>query len=157
MSFDNPFPVFPPKPLQRSGTTPIENGMANMSMNRRPSQDQQRPQTSHSKTSGKSTMSYQSDHSQYSTDATTYDNASLDSRERFQGRPSLDQHRGPPPRSMTMPNEMARPNGDRRPPPQRQQGDPQEFGFGPRVRDPVEKRSNSRMGTRPPEPNFGPP
>jgi TPR repeat protein len=165
MNFDNPFPAWPsnPPPPQRSQTMPIENGMANMNIGR-PNPEQSRPTTSASKTSNKSGSSYQSDNSHYETDPTSYESSTRESFDRM-GPGPFDQRapdpRGPPLRSMTMPNEVRPPPGqDRLPPgqdrlPPIRQGNGPDYGYGQRPRDPVDMRSNSAMGSRPP-PGNGP-
>lgn len=150
LGFDNPFPHFSagPPPPSRSNTMPIEQGMANMSMNGRPPPDNSRPLTSASKTSGKSTNSYQSEGSHYETDPTSYESSMHDSFDR-NGAPPFDARGQPPPiRSMTMPNEMRSPPGDRRPPTS-QGAPPPDMGFNQRPRDPIALRSASANGLRP--------
>ena len=127
MAFDNPFPAFPPNP-QRSATMPIESGMSSMNLNGRSSSDNQRPSTSASKTSAKSSNSLHSEHSYYSTDATSYNNSrepsSMDNTPAFDMAP-MDL-RGPA-RSMTLPQgPSVNQNTSTRP------GDGLDFGLGPR-------------------------
>ncbi|KAF2669389.1 hypothetical protein BT63DRAFT_260334 [Microthyrium microscopicum] len=143
MGFDNPFPIFPSNPPPRSATAPLENGMGNMSINGRPSIDSSsRPPTSASRTSNRSTPSRQSERSQYSTDATTFDSI----QEGPLTGPSSFQ-RGPLPRSMTTPNDR---------PPTRP-GGPMDFGIGPLGNDPMGPRAGSAAGMRPGMGGFGPP
>jgi TPR repeat protein len=149
MGFDNPFPTFPTSspPQQQSQQIPIENGMANMSINGRPSIESSRPATSASKMSNKSANSYQSDNSHYGTDPTSYESSTRESFDKMGGpNPSFDP-RGPMMRSATMPIEnRPPPTQDRRPP--TRQGPNQELGFGSRPRDPIDARSASAMGSR---------
>lgn len=158
MGFDNPFPAWPsnPPPPQRSQTAQLESGMANMNIGP-PSLEQSRPTTSASKASNKSNGSYQSDNSHYETDPTSYESSMRESFDR-NGPGPFDQRepdfRGPPPRSMTMPNDMRPPPGQDRHPPARQGNGP-DFGYNQRPRDPLEMRSNSAMASRPP-PGIGP-
>jgi TPR repeat protein len=113
-----------------------------MKLNGRSSSDNQRPSTSASKTSAKSSTSLHSEHSYYSTDATSYNNSrepsSMDTNPPFDMGP-IDP-RGPA-RSMTMPQG---PVVNQHPP--TRPGDGLDFGLGPR--DAVDARANATLGVR---------
>jgi TPR repeat protein len=125
-----------------------------------------RPPTSASKTSGRSTASRQSERSNHSTEATSYDNSVHDQSRALAigagpyaiGNGPYDQRPGPPSRSMTMPNQAGFPTDQRRPSEASQSSGRSNYGPPPNIHNNSDARSGSSAGFRnnEPRPGFGP-
>lgn len=157
LPFDNPFPVFNAKPKPKPREDGVTQAMGDMDNNGRPSMERQRRPTDASKASQQSSGSSGSRQGNYPQYEDSYSNSAPRQGQPPFRRPSLPDERGQMRRANTMPEEQGYPAPDRR-----QQQGANDYGrqgydggpgpVGPPVgyRDPIQQRSFTTQGERPP-------